>query len=168
MGVWMGTEKEGMQATGRADMIKEMETEQDGPDTLSTAIRGTRAAIDYTGLVTWSILSRGSCAIKDEILKIGGRVGPNAAEPFIAVKNMIRKGFGKQKGPVYEEMKRIEERISVLEERLIFLEKHGVRIAETPDYQKKQKELDEERRGLLSLIVKENKELRTLLAKSDL
>ena len=156
-----------MQATGRAAMIKDTEIEQGGSDTLGAAIRGAQAAMDYTGLVTWSILSRGSCAIKDEVLKIGGRVGPNAAEPFIAIGKNIRKGF-RRKGPVSEEVKRIEERISMLEERLAFLEKHGLRIAETPDYQKKQKELDEERRGLLGLIVKENKELRALLAESNL
>ena len=148
-------------------MVKEMETEQGGSDTLGAAVRGARAAIDYTGLVTWSILSRGSCAIKDEVLRIGGRLGPNAAEPFIAAKKKIRQGF-RGKGHVSGEIKRIEERISMLEERLVFLEKHGVKIAETPDYQKKKKALDEERRGLLSLIVEENKELRTLLSESSL
>ena len=156
-----------MQATGRTDMIKDTEIKQGGSDTLGAAIRGAQAAIDYTGLVTWSILSRSSCAIKDEVLKIGGRVGPNAAEPFIAIRKKIRKGF-RGKGPVSEEVKRIEDRISMLEERLVFLEKHGLRIAETPDYQKKHKELDEERRGLLGLIVKENKELRALLAEPNL
>ena len=143
-------------------MVKEMETEQGGSDTLGVAIKGAQAAVDYTGLVVWSILSRSSCAIKDEVLKIGERVGPNAAEPFIAIRNKIRKGFGK-KGPVYDKIKRIEERISMLEERLAFLEKHGVRIAGTPEYQKRKKDLDDERKGLLDMIVEENKKLRELL-----
>ena len=148
-------------------MVKEMETEQGGSDSLGVSIKGAQAAVDYTGLVVWSILTRSSCAIKDEVLRIGGRVGPNAAEPFIVLRKKIRKGF-RGKGPVSDEIKRIEERISMLEERLVFLEKHGIKIAETPDYQKKKKTLDKERRGLLGLIVKENKELRALLAESNL
>ena len=144
-------------------MVKEMETEQGGSDSLGVSIKGAQAAVDYTGLVVWSILTRSSCAIKDEVLKIGERVGPNMAEPFIAIRNKIRKGFGK-KGPVYyEKIKHIEERISMLEERLAFLEKHGVRIAGTTGYHKKKKELDAERKGLLDMIVEENKKLRGLL-----
>lgn len=143
-------------------MVKEMETEQGGSDSLGVSIKGVQAAVDYTGLVVWSILARSSCAIKDEVLKIGERVGPNTAEPFIAIRNKIRKGFGK-KGPVYEKIKRIEERISMLEERLAFLEKHGVRIAGSPEYQKRKKALDVEKKGLLDLIVEENKRLRGLL-----
>lgn len=143
-------------------MVKEMETEQGGSDSLGVSIKGAQAAVDYTGLVVWSILTRSSCAIKDEVLKIGERVGPNMAEPFIAIRNKIRKGFGK-KGFGYEKIKGIEERISMLEERLAFLEKHGVRIAGTPGYQKRKKELDDERRGLLDMIVEENKKLRGLL-----
>ena len=143
-------------------MLKEMETEQGGSTTLGVSIKGAQAAVDYTGLVVWSILTRSSCAIKDEVLKIGELVGPNMAEPFTAISNNIRKGFGK-KGPGYEKIKRIEERISVLEERLAFLEKHGVRIAGTTGYHKKEKELDDERKGLLDMIVEENKKLRGLL-----
>ncbi len=143
-------------------MVKEMETEQGGSDSLGVSIKGAQAAVDYTGLVVWSILTRSSCAIKDEILKIGERVGPNMAEPFIAIQNKIRKGFGK-KGPGYEKIKGIEERISVLEERLAFLEKHGVRIAGATGYHKRKKELDDERKGLLDMIVEENKRLRGLI-----
>ena len=143
-------------------MVKEMETEQGGSDSLGVSIKGAQAAVDYTGLVVWSILTRSSCAIKDEVLKIGERVGPNMAEPFIAIRNKIRKGFGK-KGPVYEKIKRIEERISMLEERLAFLEKHGVRITGLPEYQKRKKALDHEKKALLDLIVEENKRLRGLL-----
>jgi len=38
-----------------------------------------------------------------------------------------------------------------------------VRLAESGEHQKKKKELDDERRGLLALIVEENKELKSLL-----
>jgi len=130
---------------------------------LDTAMRGTRAVLDYSGLLAWSILSRSGCAIKKNTSKIGKRIGRNMADPFIAINRKFRKGANREDAPDNEAIQRIEERIAIIEEKLVELEKRGVRIAETGEYQQKQKELDEERRGLLALIVEENKELKSLL-----
>ena len=140
-----------------------MKTKQNNSDALDTAMRGARAVIDYSGLLGWSILSRTGCAIKKNTSKMGKRIGRNMADPFIAIKKKNRKGTDMKDAPDSEAIRRIEERIAIIEEKLADLEKHGVRIAEPGEYQKKHKELDEERRGLLALIVEENKELKSLL-----
>ena len=85
------------------------------------------------------------------------------ADPFIAINRKFRKGANREDAPDNEAIRRIEERIAIIEEKLADLEKHGLRIAETGKYQTKHKDLDEERRGLLALIVEENKELKSLL-----
>ena len=138
-------------------------------DTFHEAVKAAHATVEYAGLVSWSIISRSSTAIKDEILKIAIPVGRNAIEPFSAIKNKIRKAFGKKmyvgdyKMYVDEKVRGIEETIKRLEQRLAFIEKHGLRIAGEPEYQKKKKELDDERKGLINMIVEENKRLRELL-----
>ena len=68
-----------------------------------------------------------------------------------------------ENAPDNEAIRRVEERISIIEEKLADLEKRGLRLAETGEHQTKKKELDDERRGLLALIVEENKELKSLL-----
>ena len=140
-----------------------MKTKQNDSDALDTAMRGTRAVIDYSGLLAWSILSRSGSAIKKNASKMGKHIGRNMADPFIAVNKKIRKGADREDAPSSEAIRLIEERIAIIEEKLADLEKHGVRMAETGEYQKKHKALDDERRGLLALIVEENKELKSLL-----
>jgi len=140
-----------------------MKTKQNDSDALDKAMRGTRATLDYSGLLAWSVLSRSGCAIKKNTSKMGKRIGRNMADPFIAINRKFRKGADREDPPDTEAIRRIEERIAIIEEKLVDLEKHGVRIAKTGEYQTKHKELDEERRGLLALIVEENKELKSLL-----
>ena len=140
-----------------------MKAKQNDSDALDTAMRGIRAVLDYSGLLAWSILSRSGCAITKNTSKMGKRIGRNVADPFIAVNKKFRKGSDREDAPDNEAIRRIEERIAIIEEKLADLEKHGLRIAETGKYQTKHKDLDEERRGLLALIVEENKELKSLL-----
>jgi len=142
-----------------------MKINQDDSDALDTAMRGAKAVVDYAGLVTWSILSRSGCAIKNNASKMGKRIVSNMADPFVAIKSKSRKVGGGEKALSSEATRHIEGRIATIEERLAILEKHGIKIAETGEYQKKHKEPDEERRGLLALIVEENKELKSLLNK---
>jgi hypothetical protein len=142
---------------------EEMKASQDDYGAFNTAMRGSRAVIDYSGLLGWSILSRSGCAIGRHTSKMGKRIGRNVADPYTAIKKKLRKGADEKVAPDNEAILRIEERIAIIEKKLADLEKHGVRMVETGEYQKKHKELDEERRGLLALIVEENKELRTLL-----
>ena len=150
-------------------MKKAIDAEQNELSAFDEAVKVTHATVEYAGLVSWSIISRSSAAIIDEILKITEPVGRNAVEPIFAIKSKIRKAFGKKMYAgdyriyVDEKVKGIEETIKRLEERLAFLEKHGVRIAGAPGYQKMQKELDDERKGLMDMIVEENKKLRALL-----
>jgi len=168
-------------------MARSMNSKQNESDTFHEAIKCSHATLEYMGLVSWSIISRSSAAIIDGVQKITETVGRNAAEPFFALKYGIGKASSKKpyvddkiksieetikkleerlafskKPYVDERVKSIEETIKKLEERLAFLEKHGVRISER-DYQEKKKELDKERKDILSLIVEENKQLRDLL-----
>lgn len=131
-------------------------------DKFHKAVKYTHSTVDYAGLVTWSIITRCSNAVKSSTLKVVRPVARNATEPFMDMKIKKRKLFGK-KVDVDERIKEIKETILQLEERLAFLEKHGVRIFKEGDFHKKKKELDEERKGLLNLIVEENKRLRGLL-----
>ncbi|HIJ19447.1 MAG TPA: hypothetical protein HPP58_00215 [Deltaproteobacteria bacterium] len=143
-----------------------MKTKQDDSDALKgTAIRGAKAVVDYSGLLVWSFLYRTGCAIKKQSSKMGKEIGRNAATPFVAIKKQVRKEVRREGAPAGEATERMEKRIAIIEERLADLEKHGVKIVETQGYQKKHKELDEERRGLLALIVEENKELKAQLNK---
>ena len=142
-----------------------MKTNQDNSDTLDAAVRGAMAVIDYSGMVVWSVLSRSGCTIKKNTSKMAKHMGRNMADPLIAVNKKFRKGANSEDALDNEAIRGIEERIAVIEEKLADLEKHGVKIAQTGEYQKKHKELDEERRGLLALIVEENKELKSLLRK---
>ena len=142
-----------------------MKTKQNDADGLDTAMRGARAVIDYSGLVTWSILSRSCCAIKNNASKMGKRIVRNMADPFVAIKSKSLKVGGGKKVLSSEATRHIEGRIATIEKRLASLEKHGARSAASGEYQKKHKELDNERRGLLALIVEENKELKSLLNK---
>ncbi|MBW1612824.1 MAG: hypothetical protein JRF08_05195 [Deltaproteobacteria bacterium] len=149
-------------------MARSMNPKKNESDTYHEAVKVANATVEYAGLVSWSIISMGSISIMNGIFKIIEPVGRNAAEPFFAIKKKIRKAFGKKifvgdyKIYVDEKIKGIEETIRKLEERLSFLEKRGVRISER-DYQEKKKELDKERKKILSLIVEENKRLRELL-----
>lgn len=131
-------------------------------DKFHKAVKYTHSTVNYAGLITWSIITRCSNAVKSSTLKAVRPVARNATEPFMAMKIKKQKLFGK-KVDVDERIKEIKETILQLEERLAFLEKHGVRIFEEGDFHKKKKELDEERKGLLNLIVEENKRLRGLL-----
>ncbi|MBW2078068.1 MAG: hypothetical protein JRI71_11070 [Deltaproteobacteria bacterium] len=142
-------------------MARSMNPKQNGSDTFHEAIKRSHAALEYVGLVSWSIISRSSTAVIDEVQKFTETVGRNVSEPFFALKYGIGKAFGR-KVHVDERIKGIEETIKGLEERLAFLEKHGVRISER-DYQEKKRELDKERKEILSRIVEENKRLRELL-----
>jgi len=141
---------------GRARKPKQHES-----DTFYEAVKSIHATVEYMGLVSWSIISRGSTAIIDGVQKITETVTRNACKPFEDITHVTRTIFGK-KAYVDEKIKSIEETIKKLEERLAFLEKYGVRISER-DYQEKKKELDKERKEILSLIVEENKRLRDLL-----
>jgi len=151
------------------DMKKAINPKKNESDTFHEAVKVANATVEYAGLVSWSIISRGSISIMNGIFKIIEPVGGDAAEPFFAIKKKIRKAFGKKifvgdyKIYVDEKVKGIEETIRRLEGRLAFLEKHGVGIAGAPEYVKKKKELDDERKGIIEKIVEENKRLRELL-----
>ena len=140
-----------------------MKASQDDYGAFNTAMRGSRAVIDYSGLLGWSILSRSGCAIRRHTSKMGKRIGRNVADPFVAIGRIFRKDRAGENAPDNEAIRRVEERISIIEEKLADLEKRGLRLAETGEHQRKEKELDDERRGLLALIVEENKELKSLL-----
>ncbi|GAH13491.1 unnamed protein product, partial [marine sediment metagenome] len=133
-----------------------MSTESSRSDTFSEAKKYGYATVEYTGIVIWSIIERSGAAIKDSTLGMVMPVARNVCKPFVTIKGKMTSISG-DKAYVDEKIGQIVERIRTLEERLAFLEKHGVRLIERPDFAKKKKELDEERKELLNLIVQENK-----------
>jgi len=139
-----------------------MKTESGRSDAFSEARKYAHATVDYTGLVFWSIIEKSSAAIKGSTLGMVMPVARNVCKPFASIKGKMTSIFG-DKAYVDENIGQIVEKIRTLEERLAFLEKHGVRLVERPDFAKKKKELDEERKELLNLIVQENKRLREML-----
>ena len=141
---------------------KTMKTKLRSSDTFSEARKYSRATVEYTGLVIWSIIERSGTAIKGSTLGMVMPVTSNVCEPFVSIKGKMATILG-DKAYVDQKIGDIVERIRMLEERLGFLEKHGVRLVERPDFAKRKKELDEERKELLNLIVQENKRLREML-----
>ena len=139
-----------------------MKTESGRSDTFSEAKKYGHATVEYIGLVMVGMIRRSSTAAKDSTMGIVTPIGRNLSRPFVGIKDMASSIF-RGKAYVDQRFVSIVERIRTLEERLAFLEKHGVRLAERPDFAKKKKELDEERKELLNLIVQENKRLREML-----
>lgn len=139
-----------------------MNTESSKSDRFGEARRYAHATVDYIGLVMVGMIRRSSTAAKDSTMGIVTPIGRNLSRPFVGIKDMASSIF-RGKAYVDQRFVSIIERIRMLEERLDFLEKHGIRLASGPEYQKKKKELDDERKGLLDLIVEENKRLRQMV-----
>jgi len=121
----------------------------------------TISAIDYFGLVSWSLISRTSNAI----LKTGNYFAKNISEPFISVKRKSNeKKLGLSKSNIQNQKKilKLESTISKLEKRLSFLEKHGVNFSGKTEHKTEKKEINNEKKALLRKLVEENIRLKKM------
>jgi len=115
----------------------------------------TSATAEYTGLVSYSYLKRGGSAVA----KITRPVTSAISRPFVFVKDGAGKVFGKM-APDAKVLRRLEEKILQIEDRLSLIEKHGVVTAARPIPPEKEARLDAGRREILRAIVEENIQLR--------
>lgn len=125
----------------------------------------TVSAIDYFGLVSWILISRTS----NTILKAGNSFAKNILEPFNTVKRKSnKKKVGLSKSNIQdqsniqnqEKILKLESTISKLEKRLSFLEQHGVTLSGKTEYKTEKKEINNEKKALLRMLVEENRQLK--------
>ena len=119
------------------------------------------SALDHFGLVSWSLISRTSNAI----LKAGNSFTKNISEPFIPVKRKSNKkkvGLSRSNIQNQEKILKLESTISKLEKRLSFLEQHGVTLSGKTEYKTEKKEINNEKKALLRMLVEENRQLKKM------
>jgi hypothetical protein len=113
--------------------------------------------IEYAGRVVCSAADRGGAATKKCLVKVFQPVGAAVARPFVFVKDKAKNIF-----PVQvrydEDIKNISEKIMTIEERLTYIEKHGVVLKGEAAGEKKT--MSREQNLLLKMILAENKLLR--------
>ena len=124
----------------------------------------TLSAIDYFGYASWSLISRSINTVQ----KIGCSLDKSVAEPFVAVKKKSKektKKTLKSKIKYSKKIIKIESTISSLEKRLAVLEKYGVTFSEKNGYEpEEKKDIDDEKKAVLRMLVNENKRLREMVA----
>jgi hypothetical protein len=118
----------------------------------------TYATVEYAGLVSYSVLKSGGTVVNDGIQKIISPVASAICWPFAVIKDKTSVIF--RSGEQQEKIKGLEEKLMEIEKRLAFIERHGVVSALEGAHGKKEKRLDEERRGVLQAILEANKLLR--------
>jgi hypothetical protein len=132
--------------------------------------------IEYAGRVVSSAADRGGAAAKKCLVKVFQPVGAAAERPFAFVKGKVFQPVGsavakpfvfvKDKAknifPVQirydEDIKNISEKIMTIEDRLSYIEQHGVVMKGGAEAEKKA--INKEKRQLLQVILAENKLLR--------
>jgi len=127
-----------------------------GLNTLNEAGKYTCATAEYACMVSYSYVKKGGNALMGNVLKITSPVASTISRPFVFIKKGASKAFGKTTHDV-EALKRFEEKILQIEDRLSLIEKHGVVHAAKPISPGKEIRLDPEKRKLLHAIVEENK-----------
>lgn len=142
----------------------------------------SQAALEYTGLLTYSYIKRGGMLAIDPLAKIAAplveKLGP-VAEKVGPVLGRTVQGFlsgvtrvsvrGVESARTLERLASIEKRLSALEgslsvldkieKRLDYIEKHGIIASAEGGLQVKGKKLTEDRLMLLKIIVSENIDL---------
>ena len=113
------------------------------------------ATAEYTGLVSYSYVKRGGSAVA----KITRPVTSAISTPFGLIKDGAGKVLGKM-APDAEVLRRLEEKILQIDDRLSLIEKHGVVTAARPIPPEQEARLDAGRREILRAIVEENIRLR--------
>lgn len=135
----------------------------------------TRAAVEYSGLVSYSVVKKGCTASKSMFLKVAGPTAWAVSRPFVVVKGRTVKVFRKIT-PKKEALRDLEERLTKIEnlgplgdlegklmkieDRLAYIEKHGVTSISKPAIPKKDKKISEDKRFVLQEILQATRALR--------
>jgi hypothetical protein len=129
-----------------------------GWNTFSETGKYTYATVEYAGLVSYSMLKNGGMVVKVNLRKITMPVTAAIYWPFANIKDKAGVIFRSKKHE--EKIRGLEEKLMEIERRLAFIERHGVVSALEGVPGKREKRLDEERRGVLQAILEANKLLR--------
>ncbi len=135
----------------------------------------TRAAVEYSGLVSYSVVKKSCTASKRMFLRVARPTAWAVSRPFVVVKGQTAKVFRKLT-PGKKALRDLEDRLIKIEnlgelgdlegklvkieDRLAYLEKHGVtRLSQTAIPQK-DKKLSEDKRFVLKEILQATKALK--------
>jgi hypothetical protein len=132
--------------------------------------------IEYAGLIVYSLVDRGGTATKQCLVKVFQPVGSAAKRPFAFVKGKVFQPVGSAVSRPFvfvkdkaksifpaqfrydEDIKNLLEKIMKVEDRLAYIEKHGMVLKGEAAGEKKA--VSKEKRQLLQVILAENKLLR--------
>lgn len=149
-----------------------------GFDVITVTGKYSFASIEYAGRVAYSMVDRGGTATKTKkylvkffqpIGSAGGRpfafvkdkvfqpVGSAVSRPFVFVKDKAKSIFPAQLR-YDEDMKNLLEKVMKIEDRLVYIEKHGVVMKGEAAEEKKA--ISKEKSMLLQVVLAENKLLR--------
>ena len=123
--------------------------------------RYTYATIEYAGLLSFSMLKKGSTVVTDGVRKVTRPTAAAICWPYDFVKDRTVSVFSKKRHR--ENIKSLTEKLAQIEVRLAKIEKYGV--AAPPggaDAARKQKELREDKRFVLKGILEETKALKEI------
>lgn len=134
-----------------------------------------RAAVEYSGLASYSVVKKGCTASKRMFLRVAGPTAWAVSRPFVVVKSQTAKVFRKI-APKKEALRDLEERLikienlgapgdlggklMKIEDRLAYLEKHGMTRTSQAAVPQKDKKLSEDKRFLLKEILQATKALK--------
>jgi len=142
-----------------------------GATVLDEAWQYSYASAEYAGLVLYSYVRRGGSIVIEPLDKIASPVFSNLGtvfgRTFGGVREGVKKVFAgvrivKRLGDIDKRLSHIEEMLVTkealykLEERLAYLERHGIVASKEGGLQLKGKKLSEDKLMLLRAIVKEN------------
>ncbi|NVM22903.1 MAG: hypothetical protein HWN68_14110 [Desulfobacterales bacterium] len=113
------------------------------------------ATAEYTGVVSYSYVKRGGNAVARATMHVASAI----SRPFVFVRDGAGKVFGKRTTDA-EVVRRLEQKILQIDERLSLMEKRGVVSAVRPILPEKEGRLDAGRKDVLRAIVEENIQLR--------
>lgn len=121
----------------------------------------TLATVEYSGLVSCSIVKRSCTASKRMFLRIAKPTAWALSRPFVVVKGKTAKIFTR-KVSSKKVLEDLESRLIKIEKRLAHLEKHGAPHLSEAAVFKKVKKLSEDKRLVLQEIFKETKSLKEM------
>ncbi len=116
------------------------------------------ATVEYTGLVSLSMVKRGGGGVYTGMRKVTKPVSSVVRRPFVVVKDKTGILFGMRARE--ERIKNLEDRLGGIEQRLATIEKHGIVPAGDMSDQKKKRKIDEGKRLVLHGILEETKALK--------
>lgn len=118
----------------------------------------TCATVEYAGLFSYSVVRRGGLLVTGSLRTVARPVAKAVTWPIGFVWDKTTGVFTSKKEK--EKIRGLEEKVVELEQRLVSLEKYGVVPAAAASKQKKEKELDDDKRIVLQQILEATKAIR--------